>query len=112
MIEGGKGALLLVLFTVGVAVALGINSFVGLFVGGSLQQAGSSANFTSQIQTGFNTTVTNLIANINAVQTPFSLWNNLLSVILVLAVFAGFVYLGYQSYSHGGGRGGAGDMGY
>lgn len=114
MISGGKAALLLLIFTVGVAIAIGINSFVGLFIGGSLEQAGASANFSTEVQAGFTTTVTNLITNITGVQTPFSLWVNLLSVILVLAVFAGFIYLGYTAYkkNKGGSSGGADDMGY
>lgn len=102
MITGGKAALALLVFTIGVAVAIGINSFVGLFIGGSLEAAGSAANFSTEVQNGFSTTVTNLITNITGVQTPFSLWVNLLSVILVLAVFAGFIYLGYMSYSKSG----------
>ena len=113
MISGGKAALLLLVFTIGVAVAIAINSFVGLFIGGSLQTAGTGAGFSSQVQAGFNTTVTNLITNITGVQTPFALWVNLLSVILVLAVFAGFVYLGYQTYKKGkSGKDSGGDMGY
>ncbi len=110
MIDGGKAALLLLVFTIGVAIAIAINSFVGLFIGGSLQSAAIDSSFyyinplnTSEgltvVGTGFNTTVTNLITNINGVQSPFTLWVNLLSVILVLAVFAGFVYLGYTYYS-------------
>lgn len=114
MIDGGKAALLLLVFTIGVAIAIAINSFVGLFIGGSLQVAGTAASFSTEVQTGFNTTVTNLITNINGVQTPFSLWVSLLSVILVLAVFAGFVYLGVQYYKGKKGSGGSGgsDMGY
>jgi len=114
MISGGQGALTLLVFTIGVAVAIGINSFVGLFIGGSLEAAGEAASFSTAVDDGFNTTVTNLITNITGVQTPFSLWVNLLSVILVLAVFAGFIYLGYTSYKKGGkdkGSGGS-DMGY
>jgi len=114
MISGGKAALLLLVFTIGVAIAIAINSFVGLFIGGSLEVAGTAANFSSEIQTGFTTTVNNLITNINGVQTPFSLWVSLLSVILVLAVFAGFVYLGVTAYNKKkGDRGSDGsDMGY
>ena len=116
MISGGKAALLLLVFTIGVAIAIAINSFVGLFIGGSLEAAGASASFSTQVQDGFNTTVTNLITNINGVQSPFALWTNLLSVILVLAVFAGFVYLGYTYYSDKkGGKGDSrsgSDMGY
>ena len=113
MIEGGKAALLLLVFTIGVAVAIAINSFVGLFIGGSLQSAVASASFSTNVQTGFNTTVDNLVTNIGSVQTPFALWTNLLSVILVLAVFAGFIYLGYKAYAKGkGGSSSGGDMGY
>ena len=114
MIRGGKAALLLLLFTIGVAIAIAINSFVGLFIGGSLEVAGDAANFSTEVQAGFASTVTNLITNINGVQTPFALWVSLLSVILVLAVFAGFVYLGYQTYQKGkgGSSKGGGDMGY
>ena len=112
MIMGGKAALLLLIFTIGVAVAIAINSFVGLFIGGSLQTAGAAAGFSSDVQAGFNTTVDNLITNIGGVQTPFSLWVNLLSVILVLAVFSGFIYLGYQAYKKGKGGSDSGSMGY
>jgi len=123
MITGGKAALLLLVFTIGIAVAIAINSFVGLFIGGSLETAAIASDFyyvnasnTSQgltnVGTGFNTTVANLITNIGGVQTPFSLWVNLLSVILVLAVFAGFVYLGYQTYKKGGSRSSGGKMDY
>ena len=113
MISGGKAALLLLVFTIGVAVAIAINSFVGLFIGGSLQTAGAAASFSTEVQAGFNTTVTNLITNITGVQTPFGLWVSLLSVILVLAVFAGFIYLGYSTYKKGSGSSKSGsDMGY
>ena len=113
MISGGKAALLLLVFTISVAVMIGINSFVGLFIGGSLQTAGASAGFSSNVQTGFNTTVDNLITNIGSVQTPFGLWTNLLSVILVLAVFAGVVGLGVYMYKKGDKDKGSGDsMGY
>lgn len=123
MISGGKAALLLLVFTIGVAVAIAINSFVGLFIGGSLETAAIDSSFyyidstnlskgLTDVGTGFNTTVTNLITNIGGVQTPFGLWVNLLSVILVLAVFAGFVYLGYQTYKKGKGGSDSGDMGY
>lgn len=113
MVEGGKAALVLLLFTIAIAIAIAINSFVGLFVGGSLQVAGTAASFSTEVETGFNQTVTNLITNINGVQTPFALWVNLLSVILVLAVFAGFIYLGYTVYKKSGSGGSSGsDMGY
>jgi hypothetical protein len=123
MITGGKAALMLLVFTVGAAIMIAINSFVGLFIGGSLQTAAINSSFyyvnasnTSQglttVGSGFNSTVGYLITNIGAVQTPFALWTNLLSVILVLAVFAGFVYLGYQAYKKGK-EGGSGEgMGY
>ena len=124
MITGGKAALLLLVFTIGVAIAIAINSFVGLFIGGSLQVAAINSNLyyvnssnvsegLTSVGTGFNTTVANLITNIGGVQTPFGLWVSLLSVILVLAVFAGFIYLGYSTYKKGSGSSRSGsDMDY
>ena len=127
MISGGKAALLLLVFTIGVAIAIAINSFVGLFIGGSLENAAIDSSFyfinasnesqgLTAVGTGFTTVIGNLITNINGVQSPFTLWVNLLSVILVLAVFAGFVYLGYTYYSDKkgskGSSGGGSDMGY
>ena len=113
MIAGGRAALMLLVFTIGVAVTIAINSFVGLFIGGSLEVAGNAANFSTEVDAGFTTTVANLITNITGVQTPFALWISLLSVILVLAVFAGFIYLGYSTYKKGRNKSGQGsDMGY
>lgn len=112
MVDGGKYALMVLVFTVGVAITIGIISFVGLFIGGSLEQASTTANFSTEVQAGFTTTVTNLISNITGIQTPFGLWVTLLSVILVLAVFGGFIYLGYKAYKSSKGGSSGGDMGY
>ena len=124
MISGGKAALMLLVFTIMVAVMIGINSFVGLFVGGSLETAAIDSSFyyinasnhsegLTSVGSGFNDTVVNLITNIGSVQTPFGLWTNLLSVILVLAVFAGVVGLGVYMYKKGDNNKGSGkSMGY
>lgn len=112
MIAGGKEALLLLVFTIGVAIAIAINSFVGLFIGGSLEVAGEAANFSTEVQAGFTTVVTNLITNITGVQSPFGIWISLLTVILVLAIFAGFIYLGYKNMKGKGSSNGGSDMGY
>lgn len=113
MIEGGKTALTVVLFFIAIIISVAIISFVGLFVGGSLQTAGDAAGFSTDVATGFNSTVTNLISNVGLVQSPVGLFGNLLSVMLILAVFAGFVYVGYKTYSgKKKKKGGGGDMGY
>jgi hypothetical protein len=112
MITGSKAALMLIIFFIGVVITVAVYSFIGLFIGGSLEAAGTAASFSTQVTTGMNTTVTNLITNIGLAQTPISFFGTLLLVIFVLAVFGGIVYLGYGAYKKGKEGGSGSSMDY
>lgn len=91
MITGGKLALGLVLFVVSVLITLLINSTVGLFIGGSLEQAATAANFSTQVDAGFTTVIGDFISNVTSLNDPVSFFITLILVIMVLAVFYMFI---------------------
>lgn len=91
MISGGKLALGLVLFVISVLITLLINSTVGLFVGGSLEQAASAANFSTEVDAGFTTVIGDFISNVTALNNPVAFFITLILVIMVLAVFYMFI---------------------
>lgn len=107
MIDGGKMALILVLVVVSVLISLLINSTVGLFIGGSLEQAAGQANFSTEITAGFTTVIGDFITNVTALNNPVAFFITLVLVIMVLAVFAVFIV----KYKGSKGEGGS-DMGY
>ena len=92
MISGGKGGLTLVLFVVAVLISLLINSTVGLFIGGSLEQAATAANFSPEVDAGFTSVIGDFISNITALNDPVTFFITLVIVIMVIAVFYGFIY--------------------
>lgn len=107
MTLGAKAIIGFIIFFIGAVVVISINSFVGLFVGGSLQIAGEAANFSVEVQAGMDQTVTNLITNLNSVQTPINFTSTLIIVMLVLAVFGGMITL----YNANKGKGDKGNQG-
>ena len=108
MVSGGRAALILVLFFILIVIVASVYSFIGLFIGGSLEQAGTAANFSTEVQAGFTSTIANLIANIGLANSPIEFFATLLIVIMVLAIFGGLFYIVYKN--KGGDKGG--DMGY
>jgi hypothetical protein len=106
MIDGGKMGLMLVLFIVGVLVTLLINQTVGLFIGGSLEQAATVANFSTEVDAAFTTVIGDFITNLTGLNTSVQFFIGLVIVIMVLAVFAVFIMRSK------GDKGSGSDLGY
>lgn len=106
MIDGGKMGFMLVLFVVGVLVTLLINQTVGLFIGGSLEQAATAANFSTEVSAAFTTVIGDFITNLTGLNSSVQFFIGLILVIMVLAVFAIFIMKDKGSKNSGS------DMGY
>jgi len=91
MIDGGKMGLMLVLFVVGILVTLLINQTVGLFIGGSLEQAATTANFSTEVDAAFTTVISDFITNLTGLNSSVQFFIGLILVIMVLAIFAIFI---------------------
>ena len=97
MIAGIVGVLGLILFFVSTMTSLNITENIGLFSAGTLQEAGTTANFSPEVQQGFTDTTTSFITNVSLVDRPIQFMSMMMIIIAVLSIF-GFAIVKVKNY--------------
>lgn len=107
MEQGGRKGLSLVILFFTAVITIAVLGYVGLYVGGALEQSTANTNFSQAIQDGFDSNTASLIGNIQAGNTAVLFFGGLIVVILILLVFAGLL-----AWNKTGGRRKGKDMGF
>lgn len=109
MESGGKKTLNLVVLFFTAIITIAVLGYVGLYVGGTLENSTASTNFSTEIDTGFTDNTNSLIGNISAGNDAVLFFGGLLIVIAVLLIFGGLLAWNKKGGSR---KSKKGDMGF